>query len=208
MVFTHRRKENEVGIKLEGRLINRVTKTKCLGDMIDDELNWKAHISYISGKIFRAIGVMIKARNLGKGALLSLCYTLIFPYLTYGNHIWGSTYEHNIAALTKLQKKLSEKYVKPFSHTDGLYKELGLLEVTEICYFLVEKFMFRYHHKILPGLFADDFTKHSEVHCYSKRQSKLFRLPDYKKKSGKTLHIIYGKDYCCWHRFRYITTSV
>ena len=31
MVITNRHKENEVNIKLEGRLINRVTKTKFLG---------------------------------------------------------------------------------------------------------------------------------------------------------------------------------
>ena len=132
MVFTNRHKENEVKIKLEGRLMNRVTKTKFLGVIIDDKLNWKAHISYISGKISRAIGVIIKARNLGKGALLSLYYTLIYPYLTYCNQVWGLTYEYNIDTLTKLQKKAVKIIcsVKPFSHTDGLYKELGLLKVT------------------------------------------------------------------------------
>ena len=49
-----------------------VSQTTFLGVIIDDKLNWKAHISYISGKISRAIGVIIKARNLGKDALLSL----------------------------------------------------------------------------------------------------------------------------------------
>ena len=165
MVFTNRHKENEVNIKLEGRLINRVTKTKFLGVIIDDKLNWKAHISYISGKISRAIGVIIKTRNLGKGALLSLYYTLIYPYLTYCNQVWGSTYEYNIDTLTKLQKKA--------------------VKVTEICHFLVGQFMFRYHHKILPKLFDEYFTKHSEVHGYSTRQLELFRLPDYKKDLGR-----------------------
>ena len=146
MVFTTRHKEYEVNIKFEGKLINRVTKTKFLGVIIDDKLNWKAHISYISGKISRAIGVIIKARNLGKGALLSLYYTLIYPYLTYCNQVWGSTYKYSIDTLTKLQKKAVRLIcsVKPFSHTDGLYKELGLLKVTEIYHFLVGQFMFRY----------------------------------------------------------------
>ena len=98
----------DVSIKLEGKLITRVSQTKFLGGIIDDKLNWKAHISYISGKIPRAIGVVIKARNLGKDALLSLYYTLVFPYLTYCNQFWGSTFEYNINALNKLQKGLSE----------------------------------------------------------------------------------------------------
>ena len=164
-----------------------MTKTKFLGVIIDDKLNWKAHISYISGKISRAIGVIIKARNLGKGALLSLYYILIFPYLTYCNQVWGSTYKYNIDTLTKLQKKAVRIIcsVKPFSHTDCLYKELELLQVTEIYHFLVGQFMFRYHHKMLPKLFDEYFTKHSEVHDYSTRQSELFRLPDYKKDLGR-----------------------
>ena len=108
VVFTNRHKENEATIKLGGILINRVTKTKFLGLIINYKLNWKAHISYMSGKISRTIGVIIKARNLGKRALLSLYYTLIFPYPTYCSHVWGSTYKDNIDTLTKLQKRLSE----------------------------------------------------------------------------------------------------
>ena len=37
MVFINRHIENEVGIKLDGRLINRVTETQFLGVMIDDK---------------------------------------------------------------------------------------------------------------------------------------------------------------------------
>ena len=176
MVFTNRHKENEENNKLEGRLINRVTKTKFLGVITDDKLSWKAHISYISGEISRGIGVIIKARNLVKGPLLSLHYTLIFPYLTYCNQVRGSTYKYNIDTLTKLQKKAVRLicFVKPFSHTDGIYKELGLLNVTEIYHFLVGQFTFWYHHKMLPKLFDEYFTKHSEVHGYSTRRSELF----------------------------------
>ena len=105
MIFSKRHNNADVSIKLEGKLITRVSQTKFLGLIIDDKLNWKAHISYISGKISRAIGVIIKARNLGKDALLSLYYTLIFPYLTYCNQVWGSTFKYNINTLNKLQKR-------------------------------------------------------------------------------------------------------
>ena len=111
MLFSKKHNHADISIKLEGKLINRVSETKFLGVIIDDKLNWKAHISYISGKIFRAIGVIIKARNLGKEALLSLYYTLIFPYSTYCNQISGSTFKYNLNALSKLQKKPSEWYV-------------------------------------------------------------------------------------------------
>ena len=72
MIFSKRHNHADVSIKLEGKLITRVSQTKFLGVIINDKLNWKAHISYISAKLSRAIGVIIKARNLGKDALLSL----------------------------------------------------------------------------------------------------------------------------------------
>ena len=73
------------------RLINieQVCKAKFLGIIIDEQLNWKEHILYISNKISKAIGVIVKARSLGKRALLSLYYSMIYPYLTYCCQIWG-----------------------------------------------------------------------------------------------------------------------
>ena len=35
---------------------------------------------------------------------------------------------------------------KPSSHTEGVYRELELLKVTEIYHFLRDQFMFKYHH--------------------------------------------------------------
>ena len=75
--------------------------------------------------------------------------------------------------------------MKPYSHTEGLYKELGLLKVTEIYHFLVGQFMFRYHHKMLPKIFDEYFIKHSAIHQYSIRQSDLYLLPGYKKDIGR-----------------------
>ena len=82
MLFGNKKGYSKVKLCLQGKQITQVSTIKFLGVMIDEKLNWKAHVSYISGKISRAIGVKIKARNLGKEALLSLYYTLIYPYLT------------------------------------------------------------------------------------------------------------------------------
>ena len=175
MLFSKKHSHADISIMLEGKLITRVSETKFLGVIIDDKLNWKAHISYISGKISRAIGVIIEAQNLGKEALLSL----IFPYLTYCNQVWGSTFKYNLNALSKLQKKAIRIVcsMKPYSHTEGLYRELGLLKVTEICHFLVGQFMFRYHHKMLPKILDVYLIKHSAIHQHSTRQSDLYLLP-------------------------------
>ena len=77
-----REKKTNVNIKLEDQNIEQVFKTKSLGVIIDEQLDWKEHFLCISNKISRAIGVIIKAMPLGE-TLLSLYYIMIYPYLTY-----------------------------------------------------------------------------------------------------------------------------
>ena len=50
-------------LTIEGEAISEVTKTKFLGAIIDNRLNWQHHISYISCKIAKGIGIIIKLKN-------------------------------------------------------------------------------------------------------------------------------------------------
>ena len=91
MIFTHKIKiQPSVALSIEGQPIDEVDNTKFLGVYLDNKINWKKHISYISGKVARGIGLIIKARKmLTSDALLTLYHSFVFPYLSYCNHIWG-----------------------------------------------------------------------------------------------------------------------
>ena len=79
---------------------------KYLGIFLDSNLRWKSHITHISNKIKRCIGVISKIRNfVGLHILQQLYYTLIYPYLTYALPVWGNTYQSNLDTLIRLQKK-------------------------------------------------------------------------------------------------------
>ena len=103
MIFTTKRKIIPgIVINIEGHIINEVDSTKFLGVYLDNKLNWKKHIAYVSG----GIGLIIKARKLlNSDALITLYYSFIFPYLSYCNHIWGATYATNLQKLVIQQKK-------------------------------------------------------------------------------------------------------
>ena len=105
MLFSNKKCSTNLNIKIEGTTIAQVNKATFPGVMIDDKLKWKDHILYISNKISKGIGVTIKARVLGKNSLLSLYYSLVYPYFTYCCQIWGATYVYNIEILSKLQEK-------------------------------------------------------------------------------------------------------
>ena len=92
MLFTRKKCNTKLSIKIENSFITQVTKTKFLGIIIDEKLNWKDRILYISNKISKATGVIIKARMLGKRALLSLYYSLVYPFFdlllsSVGSHV-------------------------------------------------------------------------------------------------------------------------
>ena len=45
---------------LNGNVVKRVTSTKFLGIIVDDQLKWKQHIDYIKNKISKSIEIIIK----------------------------------------------------------------------------------------------------------------------------------------------------
>ena len=141
-------KKDSLNVKLsiDGELINEVDKTKFLGVLIDNKLTRKQHIAYVSGKIARGIGMIIKARQyLNKQGLISLYYSFIHPYLTCCNHIWGSTYKTSLKRLTTLQNKA----VKIIAHArwrascGPIYKHLNIMKLAHINTYLIGRFMFR-----------------------------------------------------------------
>ena len=96
-------------LKIEGETISEVTKTKFLGVIIDNRLNWQHHINYISSKVAKGIGIIIKVRKvLDNKLLLSLYYAFIYPYLMYCNNVWGNACSVYLNKLNVLQKRLFE----------------------------------------------------------------------------------------------------
>ena len=69
-------------ITLDNVSVKRVEETKFLGVLVDQHLSWKSHISYVAKKISKTIGIISKSRfYLSRKSLLSLYYTLVYPYL-------------------------------------------------------------------------------------------------------------------------------
>ena len=84
-------------LTIESHVVELVESTKFLGVFIDQHFTWKTHINVISKKIAKSIGLIYGASfYLHKNSLLSLYYVLIYPYLTYCNLIWASTYITNL----------------------------------------------------------------------------------------------------------------
>ena len=67
-------------ISIDGHRIEEVKQTKCLGVILDNNLNWHAHCDYICCKMSKGIGIIIKAQKVfNETTLLSLYNLLMLP---------------------------------------------------------------------------------------------------------------------------------
>ena len=96
-------------ILLNNAPLKQCMSGKFLGVIVDDSLNFKLHIDYISNKVSKSIGILFKLKDyLPQSTLVSLYYSFIYPYLIYCNLVWGGTYSSHLGKLIKLQKKRLE----------------------------------------------------------------------------------------------------
>ena len=106
MIFHPRQKKInvEVPLVMENTIIKQVVETKFLRVIIDQHLSWKSHISFVSEKISKTVGIIAKARfYLSSKLLLTLYYSPVHPYLTYCNVAWSSTCCSNLNCIYLLQ---------------------------------------------------------------------------------------------------------
>ena len=116
---------------------------------------------------------------LTRGYLKTLYNSFIYPYYTYCNHVWGSACMTTLNSLVLLQKRIIRIITvsKRLSHTDPLFRELGLLKLQDVNKFMIGKFMFRWYHNDLPNIFYDKFEYVRNVHGYGTRQRIIFIFP-------------------------------
>ena len=189
IVFTRKLKSaTSLNIGIDDKIINEVNKTKFLGVIIDKKLTWKEHISYLSSKISRGIGMIIKAKKrLNKDALVTLYYSFIYPYMTYCNHIWGTACISSLNKVIVLQKKAIRIIcnVNRRAPTDSLFRDLKIIPFLDVNIYMISRFMFRYVNGRVPSLFCGYFTFNTSIHKYETRQARHFHLPQVRSDLGK-----------------------
>ena len=107
MLMMYRKKNlNPQGdVILRNEAIQRVTKAKFLGVIVDQHLNWNDHISMVSHKISKSFGIISRIQNtLYIKSQKLIYYSLTHPYLTYCINVWSSTYRTNLKTLCTAQK--------------------------------------------------------------------------------------------------------
>ena len=114
MLFHTRQKRaniDENSILIDGNIILFTTNTKFQGINIDNNLTWKDHTNYITTKISKGVGVLLRHnKELSYNILIHIYNTIFLTYLTYCCIIWGFTYQTYINTILTIQKGNAHNY--------------------------------------------------------------------------------------------------
>ena len=160
-------------------LLDQKTYIKYLGILIDLNLTWKYHISYITSKISKTIGVIARLRHfIPSNTLLTLYRSLRSPYLLYGLTVWGQAPQIYLNQILVLQKRaLRLIYFAPYrSSAVPLFVSSGCLPIGLLYFKAVSILMHDVHDNLSPRNISNLFSSASAIHTYNTRFSSAGNL--------------------------------
>ena len=147
MLFTNRLHDfQELPIMFNEEQIELRKAGKFLGITLDDALKFNEHISTICRKVSKTIGIFYKLRSfVNIQTLISLYYSLIYPYIIYCNIIWGGTYSSHLTPLLILQKKIVRIITGAdyLAHSNPLFLQAKILKVQDVHKYMLGIYMYK-----------------------------------------------------------------
>ena len=177
-------------ISLNNVDIKRVKYVKYLGVLLDNKLNWKAHVTGLCSKLSRVCGIFYKLRHYVPLNTLRIVYfSLVQSHLQYSLINWGRANNVTLHPLEIMQNKIIRASLFCHKRTliGNLYVNFHVLKLSDLIKLEYVKFMYWFENNLLPVSFKKYFTNLDCIHAYdthSKQKSKYF-LPRYQTNYGK-----------------------
>ena len=117
----------------------------------------------------------------------------VYPFLTYCNVAWSSTYCSSLNCIYLLQKRLVRLITKAhyLANTAPLFSQLKVLDIFSINLFSVTTFMYCYHHNLLPSSFRDLFLSSNLKSINTKIRLASQYRPHFCRSNIKQFSILY-----------------
>ena len=140
--------------------------------MLDDEFNWKSHISYLTSKLSNSVGVLSKLRYFtNTQTILQVYNSLVSSHLNYALIAWGSANNTTLQPLRVLQNRAIRFISRAprFHRLDIDFRNLMILKLDDLHKLALSKFMYQYYHDKLPDYFSEFFAVAEVTHRYVTR---------------------------------------
>ena len=156
---------SEFNIAIGHNNLERVYSTKYLGVILDHRLNFSQHIESVCTKISKTIGIFYRLKfYVPMNILITLYYSLVYPYFIYCILVWGKTSQIHLNKLILIQKRIIRCVTKsPYlSHTNPQFLETKILKFSDL---------YRYFLGIYSYKKFSTETNSFSVHRYNTRNS-------------------------------------
>ena len=169
--------------------IHRESHATYLGVILDEYLNYNAHVDDLCDKLKRLFPVFYNIRNyLNIDHIRTIYFTMLYSRLKYGCITYGLTSNENVSKIQIMQNKLLKILLKkPFRYsTNVLHNDLSLLKFEDIVYQEITAFAFDFLKGNLPCVF-DDYYQHRFPLENMQNEHSRFRLiiPSYRTTIGE-----------------------
>ena len=159
-----------ITLRLHDTKLYESSKIKYLGLLLDNKLNWKSHITELSKKLSRAIGLLYKIRQYcTPSTLRTLYFSLFHSHLTYGLAVWGNANAVHINRIKLLQKRAIRAISNSTDDFEKLLHDLKILNFDDQLKVQLSSLMWDYDHGIIPFSLKDLFKRSNLVHNYRTR---------------------------------------
>ena len=172
--------KNVSNIKIDGNNIRQVNKTKFLGIIIEEHLNWAMHISHLCNIIARNVGILQKLRYFIPTYVLKILYhSLVLSHLQYCTLLWANSYHSHLHKLRLLQKKATRiiSNTDYLAHSSKLFLNLKLLKLDDIMKFQLGTFMYKLKYNKLPNVIPHMFVTNENIHSHNTRNKNGYLIP-------------------------------
>ena len=169
-------KTDKLKVTIGQDTLKQTSQCKYLGLIIDNKLNWAAHIAHFKSKLSKCVGILIKARPcLSRKCLLDLYYSFAYPYLIYCVKLWGHAGDRLLHAIFLVQKKIERiiTFSAFLAHrpTAPIFLNLRFLPLNKIVSHRTSVFMFKLMNNMLPNAMNSLIVRNNGTHNYNTKQN-------------------------------------
>ena len=183
---------------MQNELLEQVTVFKYLGVLIDNRLNFNAHVDQICKKSKMSLGAIGRVRCfITKSIALNLYKSLVLPYIDYAAFIYQHTSAENLARVQMIQNNACRLITRngKYASVVGMHMELELRMLVDRRLFQVSVFMYKFiEGHITDRNILDMFRTLEHQHGRNTRAQarKDMIVPVCRTKMGERAFSIYG----------------
>lgn len=176
MLFGHARNVTDLRILFDGTPIERVSRFKYLGLMIDDGLTFHEHVNHVKRKITPFVSLMWrKSKYIPINKRKQLYYAFVQSHLVYMLPVYSNCAQYKMMELQTIQNRCIKALFQLDRYTSTTYLySTGLLPLSE----LVKAERIFMVHKLSHSLTKNNFrfVTNAEVHGRSTRRNSRIHI--------------------------------